>query len=291
MNPIEHLLPARNKLGEGPVWSIDEQALYWVDIEDNSYSRLDPVSGTRDTVRVGVPIGVLALRASGGLVMATKQGFAFWDTEQKALTSIANPEEGKPHMRFNDGAVDCRGRFWAGSMSEAADPPPEGTLYRLDPDGSVHSMITGVSTPNGIGWSPDNTIMYFTDSPVRIIYAYDFDAESGNITNRRTLVSLPGAVYQPDGLAVDSEGFIWSACWDGAKIVRYDPAGKVEREVEIPALRPTSCVFGGPALDELYITSSRADLSGEELSNRPFSGDLFRLKTGIKGLEKFKFAG
>lgn len=291
MNNIEHILPARNKLGEGPVWSIEEQALYWVDIMANSYSRLDPISGTHETVQVGVPVGVLALRTSGGLVMATKNGFAFWHPDRKELEYITNPEAGKPHMRFNDGAVDSRGRFWAGSTNDGANPYPEGVLYRLDPDHTVHAMETGVGTSNGIGWSPDNKIMYYTDSPLRIIYAYDFDEESGAISNRRTFVHTPDSVYVPDGLAVDSEGFVWSACWDGAKIIRYDPIGQVERVIEVPALRTTSCVFGGQSLDELYITSSRADLSTDTLTQYPFSGDLFRLKTGVKGLEKFKFAG
>ena len=291
MDTIEHLLPTRNKLGESPVWSIAEHALYWVDIQDKNYSRFDPLSGVYETVSVGVPIGVLALRASGDLVMATKQGFAFWDTKRKALEYIAHPEVKKPYMRFNDGAVDCRGRFWAGTMSEAYNPKPEGSLYRLDPDGSVNQILTDLGIPNGIGWSPNNSIMYVTDSMRRTISAYNFDVESGEIANERILVSTSDALYVPDGLMVDSAGFLWSACWNGAKILRYDPTGKVERVVAVPALRPTSCVFGGQELNELYITSSRADLSDEELTLYPFSGDLFRLKTDIRGSEKFQFAG
>ena len=291
MSEIEHLLSVHNKLGEGPMWSIKEQVLYWVDIKDSSYSRFDPMSGTYQAVHVGTPIGVLAQRASGGLILATKQGFAYWDPQKKELAPIAHPEANKPHMRFNDGAVDCRGRFWAGTMSETDDPLPEGSLYRLDPDGSVHRMLTGMGIPNGIGWSPDHTIMYVTDSARSAIYAYDFDVESGKIANGRTIVSTSNTPYVPDGLAIDSEGYIWSACWDGARILRYDPAGKVERVIEVPALRPTSCAFGGPDFDELYITSSRADLTDMVLSRYPFSGDLFRLKTGIRGSETFLFAG
>jgi sugar lactone lactonase YvrE len=286
MDDIVHVLPSRNKLGEGPVWSADEQKLYWVDILNNSFSRYDPISGTQENFQVAEPIGVLALRASGGLVMATKTGFAFWDEQQQELNYVARLFDNKPHMRFNDGAVDCRGRFWAGSAGGEA----EGSLYRLDPDGSVHEMITGVSISNGIGWSPDNTIMYYTDSPLHIIYTYDFDAETGAISNRRTFAHTPDEAYEPDGLAVDSEGYIWSACWNAAKIIRYAPDGTIDSVIQVPALRTTSCVFGGPDLEDLYITSSRADLSAQELEQYPFSGDLFCLKTGIKGLLKFKFA-
>ncbi len=285
MSEVEHVLPVHNQLGEGALWSVDEQALYWVDIERNSFSRFLPATGIYETVDVGVPIGVLALRASGGLIMATKKGFALWDNG--TMRFIVNPEFDKPHLRFNDGAVDSRGRFWAGSMGG----PGEGTLYRLDPDGSVHIMIPGVSTPNGIGWSLDDTIMYFTDSVPRVIYAFNYDAVSGNIVNRRNFIEVPEEIGTPDGLVVDSEGYIWSACWDGAKIVRYTPSGAIDRIIPVPALRPTSCVFGGPALNELYITSAVTGLSEEQLKQYPLSGDLFRLQAGVTGREKFKFGG
>jgi sugar lactone lactonase YvrE len=283
MSEVEHVLPVHDQLGEGPLWSVDEQALYWIDIVGNSFSHFLPTTGMYERVDVGVPIGVLALRVSRGLVMATKKGFAFWDNN--TMRSIVNPEADKPHLRFNDGAVDSRGRFWAGSLGG----PGEGTLYRLDPDGSVHVMLAGVSTPNGIGWSPDDTIMYFTDSAPRIIYAFDYDAASGTIVNQRNFIEVPQGIGTPDGLAIDSEGYIWSACWDGAKIVRYSPAGTIDLIVSVPVLRPTSCVFGGPNLDELYITSAVTGLSEEQIKQYPLSGDLFRLKTGVKGREKFKF--
>ncbi len=139
MSEIEHVLAAQNKLGEGPVWSSEERALYWVDIESNCFCRLYPASGKYEVFDVGVPVGVLALRSSGGLVMATKNGFAFWD-QQKGLRLIADPEAHKPHTRFNDGAVDSQGCFWAGTMCGLAEmcEEPEGSLYRLDPDGSIH---------------------------------------------------------------------------------------------------------------------------------------------------------
>ncbi|MBO0783398.1 MAG: SMP-30/gluconolactonase/LRE family protein [Ktedonobacteraceae bacterium] len=292
MASLEHILPVKNELGEGPVWDSDGQVLYWVDINAHNFHRYNPSSGTHEVFNVGVPIGVMALRASGGFVMATRNGFAFWDEQQRTLQYIADPEADKPGNRFNDGAVDCRGRFWAGTMAISESGPPAGSLYRLDPDGSVHKMETGISISNGIGWSPDNTLMYFTDTSPHVTYVYDFDAETGTISNRRVFVQTPlEEAAGPDGLAVDSEGYVWSAYWNGAKIVRYAPDGQVERVIEVPALRTTSCVFGGPSLDELYITSSGADLSSEQRAQYPLSGDLFRVKTDVKGLPKYKFAG
>jgi sugar lactone lactonase YvrE len=209
------------------------------------------------------------------------------------LHLMADPEAHKPFTCFNDGAVDRQGRFWAGTMCYPYDAcgQPEGSLYRLDPDLSVHTMETGIGISNGIGWSPDNRLMYFTDSPLHMIYVYDFDASTGTIENRRPFVHTPDEKGFPDGLAVDSEGFIWSACWGGGKIKRYDPDGKVERTIRLPVQYPTSCAFGGESLDELYITSDSRAVSEEKRAQQPFAGDLFRLQAGIKGLEQPKFAG
>src|SRR5439155_2767873 len=293
MNQVEHVLTVQNKLGEGPVWSAKEQALYLVDIENNSFFRYFPTTSKYESFDVGVPIGVLALRAAGGLVMATKNGFAFWDPKTQALQFLANPEAHKPHTRFNDGAVDSQGRFWAGTMCGLPKmcEEPEGSLYRIDPDCSVHIMETGLTISNGIVWSPDNKLMYLTDSPLHMIYVYDFDAATGAITNRRPFIHTPDEHGIPDGLTVDSEGFIWSARWGGWKITRYDPTGKAEREIQLPIQYPTSCTFGGERLNELYITSAWTALSEEQKKKQPYSGDLFRVKTDIKGLEKAKFAG
>lgn len=287
MSEVEQVLSLHNQLGEGSLWSVAEQALYWVDIERNCFFRFVPANNTYEKFEVGVAIGVLALRASGGLVMATKNGFAFWDPLSATLQPIANPEASRPHLRFNDGAVDSKGRFWAGSMGKAE----EGVLYRLDPDGSVHTMLSELGVPNGIGWSPDDTIMYFTDSPRQIIYAFDYDSATGQIANRRTFVEVPKNSGSPDGLTVDSKGYIWSACWNGARVIRYTPNGIIDRVVEIPALRTTSCVFGGPEMNELYITSATTGLNDEQLKQYPLSGNLFRLKVDVTGTEKWKFAG
>ena len=183
--------------------------------------------------------------------------------------------------------MDRRGRFWAGTLA----PGATSSLYRLDPDLTVHTMETGITASNGIGWSPDNRTMYFTDTRRKTIYAYDFDAATGSIGNRRPLIFTPEEDGVPDGLTVDSEGFIWSARWGGWKVSRYDPSGKLEREVRLPVQYPTSCAFGGDRLDELYVTSARTRVSEEQIHDQPFAGDLLRLRTGIRGLPEPKFAG
>jgi sugar lactone lactonase YvrE len=285
----EHLLPVQNRLGEGPRWNADEGLLYWVDIENSCYHRYAPATGRQEKVDVGLPVGVLAFREKGGLVMATRDGFAMWDSEAQSLTPIANPEAGKEGARFNDGGVDPAGRFWAGTMTQGGEPTS--SLYRLDPNGSVQTMETGIGVSNGIGWSPDRRTMYFTDSPRYSIYTYDFDLETGSIANRRIFVQVQDADGQPDGLTVDSEGFIWSAHWGGYRVTRYDPHGKIERVVELPVGQVTSCVFGGPTLTDLYITSAWSGLIAEERASQPLAGDLFLLRTEITGLVEPKFRG
>ena len=287
MGTVEHILAAQNKLGEGPVWNPDEQALYWVDIEKGCVHRLYPKTGRHDVFDVGLPVGALGFRASGGLVMATRDGFAFWDPETQALRFIADPEPDRPGARFNDGAVDRQGRFWAGTMGQG----PTSSLYRLDPDGSVHRMESGVTISNGIGWSPDDRTMYFTDSLLKVIYAYDFDPATGAIENRRPFVHTPEEEGVPDGLTVDSEGFVWSARWGGWKVTRYDPTGTVEHEIRLPVQYPTSCTFGGPQLDELYVTSAWTAVTEAERGAQPWAGDLFRLQAGVKGLEEARYLG
>src|SRR5579872_724856 len=291
-NELEHVLAVQNSLGEGPIWHAQEQALYLVDINGNCFYRYEPGTSKLETFDVGVPVGVLAIRAAGGLVMATKKGFAFWN-RQDGLQLIVDPQQKTAHTRFNDGAVDCKGRFWAGTMCglEPTCPQPEGSLYRLDSDQSLHIMETNVGVSNGIGWSLDQRLMYFTDSPLHLIAVYDFDAATGTIENRRPFVHTPDEKGVPDGLTVDREGFIWSACWGGWKITRYDPDGKVERVIQLPVQYPTSCAFGGASLDELYITSAWTALSEGKRQQQPLAGDLFRLRADIQGLVEPMFAG
>lgn len=293
MNHVEHVLAAQNRLGEGPVWHPDENALYWLDILDSRVSRLFPASNTLEVFDVGLAITVMGLRASGGWVTATARGFAFWDPDRQEFELIADPEAHMPHTRFNDGAVDHQGRFWAGTMNheEGNATAADGSLYRLDPDGSVHKMGSGFTCSNGIGWSPDHRTMYFTDTFRCAIIAYDFDPATGTIENRRDFVRNSAADGYPDGLAVDSEGCVWSARWGGWKVVRFDPEGNEIGEVRLPVANVTSCTFGGPNYDELYMTSAWDALSAEERKRQPLAGDLFRFRAPVRGLEPPRFLG
>jgi sugar lactone lactonase YvrE len=235
-------------------------------------------------------VGAVVPRRRGGLVAAMQNGFKAVDPETGAVSLIANPEADKPGNRFNDGKCDRRGRFWAATMAIDTQPG-EGSLYRLDTDGRVSRMDTGFHVSNGLGWSPDNRRFYFTDSGPKRIYVYDFDLEGGAVENRRTFVQVPDGVGVPDGLAVDAEGFVWSAHWDGWCVTRYDPDGKVDRVINLPVPRPTSCAFGGPDLTTLYITSARIRLSAGQLAEAPLSGSVFALQSGIRGLPEMPYAG
>jgi sugar lactone lactonase YvrE len=244
-----------------------------------------------ESFEVGVRVTVLVPRASGGFVVGTDKGFASWDPGSQKLDFIVNPESDRPYIRFNDGAVDARGRFWAGTMNDQDPAAPDGSIYRLDPDGSVHKMETGFTVSNGTAWSPDNKTMYFTDTFRQVILAFDYDLEAGSISNRRPYVRVPEEDGFPDGHTVDSEGFVWSTHWGGWKVTRYDPAGKKDREIRLPAPNVTKCAFGGENLDELYLTTAWTSMSEEDRKQNPLAGDLFRVKVGIKGLEQPKFAG
>ncbi len=287
----EHFLATQNSLGEGAMWSADEQALYWVDLDTNYFYRWDYHTGQQQTYDAGQLVGCLRLRAKGGLVLAAQHGFAFWDFDGNRLIPIADPEQ-NPKIRFNDGNVDPQGRFWAGSMLFGPDiGTPGGSLYRLDPDGRVNRMATEQVIPNGIGWSPDHKTMYHADTTCNVIFAYDYDEATGRIENKRNFVYTPEAKGMPDGLSMDAEGYVWSCRWDGWSVIRYNPQGRVDREIRLPAARVTSCAFGGPDLDELFITTARTGLSEEERRQQPLAGDIFRLKTDVKGAPSYSFAG
>lgn len=287
MENVQRCLPVRNRLGEGPIWNAEEGALYWVDIEGQAYHRFVPSTGDQERVEVGLLLGVMRFRRGGGMVMATSQGIQFWDPVARRLTPVANPEAGKPNARFNDGAVDPQGRFWAGTMAPGSGYTS--SLYRLDLDHRLQRIDTGIGTSNGIAWSLDGKTLYFTDSPAKVIYAYDFDPVSGDVVNRRPFIHTPDEPGFPDGLIVDSQGCLWSARWGGWKINRYDPAGKPERVIPMPVEFPTSCVFGGADLTDLYITSAWTELGEQGKDSQPMSGDIFLLHTDIRGQVEPKY--
>lgn len=287
MYEVELVLAVKDELGEGPRWHPIEQALYWTDIEGRRYHRYDPIAGTHAVFNVGLRIGALGFRRAGGLILATDGGFAMTGSSGDTLTVLGDPEWDKPDTRFNDGAVDRAGRFWAGTLGD----PQNNHLYRLDPDGIIHRKESGIDISNGIGWSLDNRTMYYIDSTRGVIYAYDFDLAAGEISNRRILVQRASQTSVPDGLIVDAEGFIWTAIWGGGCLERYDPAGNLDRTISLPVEFPTSMAFGGSALEDLYITSAQELIPLPERPNFPMAGNLFCIRRAGKGLAEPFFAG
>lgn len=291
MDKLENIQFINNITGEGPIWNTDEQTLYWVDIPKNRIYRLLPAIGRSEFFDIGISVSAIAFRKSGGLLLITKDGLAFWNDRSDKLLVIVDHNKFKTDALLNDGAVDRQGRFWFGTWSGDSRNLPTNNLYRLDPDGTLKVMETGIHLSNGIGWSPDNKFMYYTDSSFQVIYKYDFDLNSGEIENKRIFIRTPDNEGEPDGLTVDSEGFVWSARWDGWKISRYDPMGKIEKDFQLPVQRPTSICFGGKDLCDLYITSAQFGLSKKEKERQPFAGNLFKISTNVKGLEEPKFLG
>jgi sugar lactone lactonase YvrE len=236
-------------------------------------------------------VGTIVLSKSGGLILAAQNGFLRFDPETGATELIADPELDRPENRFNDGKCDPAGRLWAGTMPLTEDSAT-GALYCLHPDGRVEKKGGGYSIPNGIVWSADAKTMWHIDSPTRRIDAWDFDNATGTITNRRTAIKITDEGAFPDGMAIDAEGKLWVAQWGGWSVVRFGPeTGEAMARIDLPVSQVTACAFGGPNLDELYITSARKNLSGENLKKQPLAGGLFKAKVAVRGMEPTMFAG
>jgi sugar lactone lactonase YvrE len=285
---LKNVLSARARLGEGPCWNQEEQLLYWIDIYNHRVHQFHSTTGTHQFFDVGEVVGCIAPAGKNRLIMAQRSRLAFLDTCNGTVTPILSVGENQPSTRFNDGKCDAAGRFWFGSMCTKG---PNGCLYRYDPDGSLHVLLTGLTISNGLGWSPDESTFYLSDSPLKTIYAFDFDAKSGSISNRRVFVDLTAESFYPDGLTVDREGCVWSAMWDGWCVIRFDPSGKEIMRVTMPVVRPTSCTFGGEDMTTLYITTASVGLSEEEIQKSFYSGDLFSLQTSTSGLPNHHFKG
>ena len=246
---LECVLPRGAQLAEGPLWSPAEQRLYWVDILAPSVHRFDPATRTNEERTLPRLVSAVALRRSGGLVALTQEGLEAFDFDSGRLSALVDPEAHLPDNRFNDGKCDRAGRLFAGSMSLDASRPT-GALYIIAGDLTFRRADLGFTVANGLDWSPDGRTFYFADSAPGLIYAYRFDADSGRIGNRRVFAEIPAAEGRPDGLAVDAEGFVWCAIWDGWCVRRYAPDGRLVREVRTPVPRPSSVAFGGPDLED-----------------------------------------
>lgn len=291
MSEIEHVVAAGDEVGETPIWIPQERALYWIDIEGTRVHRLACETGGHETFAVDFPITALARRTGGGWIAAAKTGVYFWDHRTGESQFVVDPEADNPPVRFNDGAIDRQGRFLIGTLNEKDFNAPDGSLYRLDADGSIHKLDEGLAVANGIGLSGDGRRVYVTDMFHNRILAYDYDTDAGTVSNRRTFADVPAETGLPDGLIVDADDFVWSAHFAGGRITRYDADGTIERVIEMPVANVTCLAFAGEALDELYVTTAWFMMSDADRAAHPTAGDLFRIRTDVRGREEPAFAG
>jgi L-arabinonolactonase len=293
MVEITCVVDARAELGEGTLWDSKAGVLWWIDIWKKLIHRYDPSTGKDEVFETPEYLGCLGLRENGGLVLTMANGFHFFDPETGTFEGIADPEAHMPKTRFNDGKPDRQGRFWSGTMFEVPGKPIEfsGSLYRLDPDLSVHRMIEGIGCSNGLAWSPDSRTMYFSDSHAGAVWAYDFDPATGNIANRRTFIDMTVTGGVADGATVDAEGCYWVTIPVTSKVCRYDPDGRLMQTVLLPTDLPTCCEFGGKDLDILYVTSAVLKRPASHFVGQKNPGGLFALDVGVKGLALPAFKG
>ncbi|MDF1774486.1 MAG: SMP-30/gluconolactonase/LRE family protein [Rhizobiaceae bacterium] len=293
MVDIKCVVDAGAQLGEGTVWDPANGVLWWIDIWGQLIHRYNPQTGVDETWQAPKYLGCLGLRKSGGLVVTMADGFHFFDPETGRFEPICDPESHLPDTRFNDGKCDRQGRFWSGTMFEVPGQPIEftGALYRMDADLSVHRVIEGIGCSNGLAWSPDSRIMYFSDSHAGAVWAYDFDAATGAIENRRTFIDMSVTGGVADGATVDAEGCYWVTIPVTGKVCRYDPDGRLMQTIEMPTDLPTCCEFGGKDLDILYVTTAVLRRPPEHFVGQKHPGGLFAVDVGVKGLILPPFAG
>ena len=277
-------------LGEGSLWDVQDQALYWVDILKNQVFRFDPSDDSNLVYEVGDNVGTVVMTRNGKALLALRSGLCSFDFQSGQVTHVSDPERDKPHTRFNDGKCDPRGRFWAGTMVENG-PTGDASLYCLDTDLRLRKMLSGVSCSNGLVWSCDQRRFYYIDTPTRQIQCFDYDAQTGNIDGRRIVTELSSEAGLPDGMAIDRDDGLWVAFFGGAKVARIDSkTGIIDCEVSVDAPNVTSCAFGGPDLNELFITTARVGMSTVELAAFPNAGSLFSVMLPVRGQPCTRFA-
>ncbi len=272
-------------LGESPLWSPAEAALYWVDIDNPTIHRLDPATGARERWPIETEIGSIGLAGPRRMIAGLRTGAHYVDLETGRIEPICDPEgEGRFNRnRMNDGKIDRAGRFWVGTMNDPGHEPL-GTLYRIDRDGGAAPVLGGIRVPNALCWSPDSRVMYFTDSYSHQIWAFDFDLATGAMENKRVFAAIAEETGVPDGATVDADGFLWCAHMFGSRVSRYAPDGSLDRAIALPVPQVTSCAFGGADLETLYITTASLRMDRAALAEQPLAGALFAVDPGVRGL-------
>lgn len=278
MAGVDVVVNLRSLLGEGPIWDHRTGLVAWVDILGELVHLTEPHTGITTSVPVGAPVGALALQGGSDYLLAIGNGFASLSNGRLGDLASAFDTAG---VRMNDGAVDPTGRFLAGSMGDGQRPA--GSVYVREANGSVRTLFGDVTISNGIGWSKDGATMYYVDSATQSIDAIDYDVELGQVRQRSTLVRIEEADGTPDGLTVDGEGCIWVALWDGGCVRRYSPTGGLLRQLDLPVSRVTSCAFGGPDLDRLFITTAAVGIDTEGPAGA-LAGALFVADPDVRGV-------
>ena len=298
MKKVELYNDCKNLLGEGITWSVDQENLYWLDVViPSKLFQLHLPTNKLSTFIMPEMISSISIRSKKDLIIASQYGVYNYNLTSNNFTRLIETEPLLKFNRSNDGASDIKGRFWFGTMQnnldeEGNDIPitkHSGSLYRLDIDLTLDKIESNLGIPNTFIWNPDNTKFYFTDSMEEIIYSYDFDEESGEITNKTKFATFNRGI--PDGSTMDSEGFVWNCRWGGSCVARFDPLGRVDRVLEVPVENVTNCVFGGKDLKTLFITTARQGLSKEYVTKNPYAGSLFAIDLSIKGIEDNNFLG
>ncbi|WP_248806467.1 SMP-30/gluconolactonase/LRE family protein [Pseudomonas sp. MWU13-2100] len=293
---VELILDAANATGESPVWSCREHALYWVDIPARRLFRWDPANRSSQSWEAPEMLACIAAYPDGGWIAGMESGLfrltasLDGDLQCNRLTGVSHA---LPGMRFNDGRCDRQGRFWAGTMQvELTAGATAGALYRYDGGQSspLDSRLDGFVVPNGLAFSPDGKVMYLSDShaSVQLIWAFDYDIDSGTPYNRRIFVDMNQYPGRPDGAAIDSDGCYWICANDAGMIHRFTPQGQLERSITLPVKKPTMCAFGGRNMETLFVTSIRP---AGDLSEQPLAGGVFAVQPGVRGLAEALFGG
>lgn len=281
--------PQKSKLGEGPLWDTQNNAICWVDILNGKIHELSLRDESHKTYSVGCMVGCIALCDDGNFILASTEGIGFLDRKMGEITYVDHPEEHIPENRFNDGKCDPMGRLWVGSMS-LFEAPGAGSVYMFE-KGQSTKRIDETTISNGLAWSSDYSTFYFIDTPTGTVSGYDFDKITGKISKKKIVLEIPEKEGFPDGMTIDAEGMLWIAHWGGWQVTRWNPkTGELLQRIKMPAAKITSCTFGGKDLKDLYVTSAKEGLTDEELQNQPLAGSLFVVKNlDCKGVEPFLY--
>ena len=290
MAGVEVVQKAQALVGEGPIWVANEGALYWVDIKGLAMHRLDVATGRSTAWKTPERVGALIPRGRGGFIACCKSGVYEVEAPFEAFRFVCAPDSDVTGNRFNDAKCDPAGRLWAGTMDDE-EVQASGRLYRFDDLHHVTRFRDGVALSNGLGWSPDGRTMYFVETVKGVVWAYDYDLDSGTANAGRVFAEVRSSDGYADGLCVDAEGCVWLAHWGGARLTRFTPEGRIDRVVDVPALQVTSCAFGGDGLETLFITSAAIGLDQAALARFPLSGSVFAFRPGVKGLGVASFRG